>query len=103
MIGSAAAKYCGLLNNGRDTILIGPEEPEKEVWNNFVSFCKKNLTYANESFLQDYSSHDVFGAHYDQGRITRHLDADALWCHLAAESIKRYRLIESQSGKASEI
>lgn len=31
MIGSASAKYCASIQNNLKVILIGPEEPDKEV------------------------------------------------------------------------
>lgn len=41
---------------------------------------------------------DIFGAHYDEGRITRSSDTDFVWSSLAKESIARYREIEHSSG-----
>ena len=74
LIGSAAFKY--LSQSGKKVIGIGPDEPE-EPW----------------------SEHGgVFGSHYDQGRITRQLDASPLWAELAIHSIAEYGNIESQSG-----
>jgi sarcosine oxidase len=40
----------------------------------------------------------VFASHYDEGRITRILDADRIWALLAQRSIARYREIEARSG-----
>jgi sarcosine oxidase len=42
----------------------------------------------------------VFGSHYDEGRITRILDADRIWALFAQRSIARYRDLERQSGIA---
>lgn len=75
MIGAAAA--LALAEAGYSTVLIGPDEPS------------------------DKRSHDgVFASHYDEGRITRVLDADPLWARWAAESIARYGEIEEISGIA---
>ena len=48
--------------------------------------------------LQDKMATDIFGAHYDEGRITRVLDPDPTWGTLARRSIERYRDIEAKSG-----
>ncbi len=75
LIGSAAAKY--LARAGHDVVLIGPDEPA------------------------DKAAHNgVFGSHYDEGRITRALDADAFWSRVSRASIARYREIEAESGIA---
>ena len=42
--------------------------------------------------------HDVFGSHYDEGRIYRILDSDPIWARLAERSIARYAEIAAQSG-----
>lgn len=73
LIGSAAAKYLG--RAGREVVLIGPDEPE------------------------DRAAHEgVFGSHYDEGRITRQLDADPYWSAVSRASIARYREMEADSG-----
>lgn len=73
LIGSAAAKYLALA--GHDVMLIGPDEPS------------------------DKRLHDgVFASHYDEGRITRKLDADPFWSKVSGASIARYRDIEAASG-----
>ena len=75
MIGAAAAKY--LAQAGHEVVVIGPDEPV------------------------DRASHDgVFGSHYDEGRITRSLDADPFWSEVSRASIARYRDIEAVSGVA---
>ncbi len=75
MIGAAAAKY--LAQAGHEVVLIGPQEPVER------------------------ASHDgVFGSHYDEGRITRSLDADPFWSEVSRASIARYREIETASGIA---
>ncbi|XP_052278548.1 LOW QUALITY PROTEIN: uncharacterized protein LOC127877012 [Dreissena polymorpha] len=75
MMGSAAARHASLIS-GIKLCLVGPSEP------------------------QDKASvdHGIFGAHYDEGRITRCSDPDPVWATLAQESIKRYRDIERASG-----
>jgi len=73
MMGAAATRY--LSATGRHIVAIGPGEPED--WQ---------------------SHHGVFASHYDQGRITRIIDPDPVWAHLAARSIEAYPEIEAQSG-----
>ena len=43
-------------------------------------------------------SRDIFGAHYDEGRITRACSSNLIWSKLAMKSINRYRDLEKQSG-----
>jgi len=73
MIGSAAARHLSLLTDG--IALIGPDEPAVRA-----------------------DHFDVFGSHYDEGRIYRTLDRDPIWGRLAQRSIARYAEIEEQSG-----
>jgi sarcosine oxidase len=73
MIGSAAARHLARQTDG--VALIGPDEPPVRA-----------------------EHHDVFGSHYDEGRIYRILDADPIWGRLAERSIARYAEIEAQSG-----
>ena len=73
LIGSAALRH--LSNISRDIAGIGPAEPP---------------SYPNHK--------GVFASHYDQGRITRILDADLVWATLAQRSIARYRELEALSG-----
>jgi len=73
MIGACAAWR--IAARGLSVALVGPGEPE------------------------DKSGHrGVFSSHYDQGRITRILDADPLWARLAQASIARYRDLEREGG-----
>ncbi len=73
MFGAAAARHLSKSTEG--VALIGPAEP------------------------LDYQSHDgVFASHYDEARITRRFDADALWASFASRSLDRYRQIEDESG-----
>lgn len=73
LIGSAAARY---LAEGADGVAcIGPDEP------------------ANRS------GHDgVFASHYDEGRMTRHVDPMPEWGNTAGLSILRYSDLEARSG-----
>lgn len=48
--------------------------------------------------MQTYSQNEIFGAHYDEGRITRNLDSHPVWSHFAQKSISQYRTIEQESG-----
>lgn len=73
MIGSAAARHLAARSEG--VALVGPDEPPVRAEHN-----------------------DVFGSHYDEGRIYRVLDADPIWGRLAQRSIARYAEIETQSG-----
>lgn len=74
LMGSAAGRH--LAENTDGVALVGPDEPEGDwVW------------------------HDgVFASHYDEGRITRSIDPDAVWATFAGRSIARYRDIEARSG-----
>ncbi len=75
MFGCAAAKY--LSKNNAKVVLIGPDEP------------------ANKQMA---SSRRVFGAHYDQARITRRLGWDKVWAATDSRSLNRFRDIEAASG-----
>lgn len=79
LVGSAAAKYICKLSPGSRVCLVGPNEPSKQ-----------------ERTLE--SGRRVFGAHDDEGRITRTLGTNSVWAKLANRSIKRYRAIERESG-----
>jgi sarcosine oxidase len=73
MFGAAATRH--LSAHGVQVVAIGPSEP------------------------LDWQSHNgVFASHYDQARITRVIDADPVWAHLAARSIATYPEIEQKSG-----
>lgn len=73
MMGAAAARYVSAA--GERVALLGPDEP------------------------QDWRAHDgVFASHYDEGRITRILDADPVWARLAADSLAAYGEVERRSG-----
>ncbi len=73
MIGAAATRY--LSAAGLQVAGIGPGEPA--AWKNHEG---------------------VFASHYDQGRITRIIDPDAIWGLLGKRSIEAYGEIEARSG-----
>lgn len=75
LMGAAAARH--LSAAGAQVALIGPDEPADR-----------------------WTHQGVFASHYDEGRITRILDADRIWALLAQRSIARYREIEARSGVA---
>ena len=75
LMGAAAARH--LAAERQSIAVIGPDEPA------------------------DRAAHQgIFGSHYDEGRITRILDANPIWARLAQRSLSRYRDIEAQSGVA---
>ena len=74
LMGSAAARHAS--KTGARVALIGPPEQPKTAW----------------------ATREAFGAHYDEGRITRMTDPDATWAALAARSIERYAEIAEEGG-----
>jgi sarcosine oxidase len=73
MFGAAATRH--LSARGARVVAVGPDEPA------------------------DWKTHDgVFSSHYDQGRITRVIDADPVWAQLAQRSIAIYPELEAKSG-----
>lgn len=73
LIGAAAARHLAVA--GASVVVAGPPEPER------------------------WASHEgVFASHYDEGRITRKLDADPVWAELARISVERYAVLEESSG-----
>ena len=73
LIGSAAFRY--LSEASAQTLLIGPDEPA------------------------DPTNHDgVFGAHYDEARLTHLHGKSPVWGELCRRSISRYRALEAASG-----
>lgn len=73
LIGSSAARH--LAEMGLKTAAIGPAEPA------------------------DWASHrGVFASHYDQGRITRIIDPDWIWAHIAERSIAAYGPLQERTG-----
>ncbi|XP_077989548.1 N-methyl-L-tryptophan oxidase-like [Glandiceps talaboti] len=75
MIGSAAARHATITAPSLKVCLIGPKEPNKHE-------CK----------------HEIFGAHYDEGRMIRSLDAGPMWAELGRRSIARFRDLEHRTG-----
>lgn len=67
LMGSAAARH--LAANGANVVAVGPPE------------CNSSRKAEVE----------IFGAHYDEGRITRRTDPDPVWALLAQRSIGRSR------------
>ncbi|XP_054756176.2 uncharacterized protein LOC129262148 [Lytechinus pictus] len=78
MVGSAAAKWLCKLQQDTKICLIGPLEPTEKEWED--------------------GRREVFASHYDEGRVTRELDADYTWGLLGKRSIQRYKEIEQESG-----
>ncbi|XP_054756180.2 monomeric sarcosine oxidase-like [Lytechinus pictus] len=76
MVGSAAAKWLAM-DGTKNVCLIGPQEPTEEE--------------------DRKGERQIFGCHYDEGRITREIDRDYVWGLLAKRSIQRYRDIENES------
>jgi sarcosine oxidase len=73
MFGAAATRH--LSARGLRVVAVGPDEPA------------------------DWTTHEgVFSSHYDQGRITRIIDADPVWAQLAQRSIAAYPEVETRSG-----
>ncbi|CAB9525527.1 FAD dependent oxidoreductase [Seminavis robusta] len=72
MIGSAAARHAAVL-------LLG-QKAKEEV----------SVKIALIGPSEDDSTKEVYGAHYDEGRITRKTDPDPIWAELASRSIDRY-------------
>lgn len=73
LIGSAAARH--LAEDSEGIVSIGPDEPKTR------------------------DGHTgVFASHYDEGRMTRHVDPVPAWSVTAAQSIARYRDLEQRSG-----
>lgn len=77
LIGSSAARHAVSSTKNVKVCLIGPEEAKDRSQN---------------------AARDIFGAWYDEGRITRQCDKDPVWLELAKRSINRYRDLEKESG-----
>ncbi|CAH1796506.1 unnamed protein product [Owenia fusiformis] len=78
MIGSATAKHVSEIKRENQRIcLIGPSEPKDR---------------------HNDTERDIYGAHYDEGRIARTTDSNPVRATLAERSIKVYRELERQSG-----
>ena len=48
--------------------------------------------------LQNRGETDIFGAYYDEGRITRELDPDPVWSALDNKLFAGYQQISDQTG-----
>ncbi|XP_055948923.1 monomeric sarcosine oxidase-like [Argiope bruennichi] len=75
MFGSAAARHASA-NPSVKVCLVGPAEPTPD----------------------EFQKREIFGAHYDEGRITRVLDEAPACQILSLHSISRYRELEKLSG-----
>ena len=73
LIGAAAARHAACTDGVR-VALIGPTEQPRDTW----------------------GERQVFGAHHDEGRITRCTDPDPTWALLAQRSIERYAEIAAK-------
>lgn len=76
LVGSSIARHASA-KPGLSVCLIGPQEPKPRA---------------------DKTGQEVFGAHYDEGRITRTTDLDPVWTHISKKSQARYRELEALSG-----
>ncbi|RDD36956.1 N-methyl-L-tryptophan oxidase [Trichoplax sp. H2] len=76
-MGSACARHLAECYKGMKVCLIGPDEP---------------------TLPRSQSGRSVFAAYYDQGRITRRLDADPVWSRIADRSISRYPHLQESTG-----
>ncbi|XP_062590976.1 uncharacterized protein LOC134252499 [Saccostrea cucullata] len=76
MMGSAAARHASA-KSGVKVCLIGPQEPK---------------------IRETVTGNEVFGTHYDEGRIMRATATSPLWSELAKRSEERYRELEDLSG-----
>ena len=74
LVGSAAARHATLAASR--VVLVGPDESPRAAW----------------------GERDAFGAHHDEGRITRCTDPDPTWAVLAQRAIDRYAEIATASG-----
>lgn len=90
LIGSAAARHAARMISGEKIVLIGPSEPGID----------GSSTSSSSRTCPAACQPKVYGAHYDEGRITRRTDPDPIWAELASRSIRRYSEI-SQDAAAS--
>lgn len=73
MIGSAAARYLAM--GGARVTIIGAPEPTKP-----------------------HGPDQVYGSHYDQGRLARRLSKDALWVRMTTRALDVYPRLEKAAG-----
>nr|XP_011442137.2 N-methyl-L-tryptophan oxidase [Crassostrea gigas] len=76
LIGSAAAKHA---SRSSSVCLVGPDEPTGK---------ERSST----------SQRDIYGGHYDEGRIYMQSTSDPVWAKLAQRAIPRYSEISKESG-----
>ncbi|XP_070542983.1 monomeric sarcosine oxidase-like [Ptychodera flava] len=77
-MGSAAARHATLIDPHLKVCLIGPKEPQNR------------FEYSNE----------IFGSHYDEGRILTALLYDPIWNKLSRRTLDRCRDLEKRTGIA---
>mmetsp|Transcript_43600 Transcript_43600/g.79722 ORF Transcript_43600/g.79722 Transcript_43600/m.79722 type:complete len:473 (+) Transcript_43600:109-1527(+) len=95
MMGSAAARHAAKISrDNQQIVLIGPSEPSSDP-------CSAAGGVGNSNSRDDAST-SIFGAHHDEGRITRRTDCDPIWAELASRSISRYEEIVQESGGKQE-
>ncbi|XP_070542989.1 monomeric sarcosine oxidase-like [Ptychodera flava] len=75
-MGSAAARHATLIDPQLKVCLIGQKEPKDRL------AC----------------SHDIFGSHYDEGRVVAVLIGDPIWKELTRRSASRFRDLEQITG-----
>lgn len=91
MIGASAAKYLAKSGHFGKVFCVGLSE--------CTDSERSAAAAGTDSESANQTRHrSIFGAHYDEGRITRRSDPNALWGELASCSIDRYRSIERESG-----
>lgn len=76
LIGSAAAKHA---SRSSSVCLVGPDEPTGKE-------------------RSSSSQRDIYGGHYDEGRIYMQSTSDPVWAKLAQRAIPRYSEISKESG-----
>lgn len=102
MIGSACARYLSE-HRGLRVCVIGPTEPQVSCWwhciANGTSFNRTTCTCdaSAQDSISD-SRRDIFGAHYDEARITNCTQPFEPWSQLSARSMQQYRRLEELSG-----
>ena len=89
MVGSAAARHavCGW---ARPAVIAADSDGKRG--------GRVALVGPSESPRNEWAAREAFGAHHDEGRITRCTDPDPTWALLAQRSIDRYELIACQAG-----
>jgi len=90
MIGSAAARHAAKILQIENSVeckiaLVGPSE---------IGVKNKGI---DDPMRMPEQKVEVYGAHYDEGRITRKTDQDPIWAELASRSIDRYDEIKKEA------